>query len=181
METYQIVEGAGIYYLTFTVVEWLPVFIMEETCLIMTNSLNYCHQHKHLRINAFVIMPTHVHLIVFDADFDNERLKQTLRDMRQYTGRMLADVCEKRLPAAFGQTIRQTQRTDRARQFWQQSKHPVAIWSAGFWQTKVTYLHDNPRRKGLVTDVVAWRFSSAGYWLGEPPGETDVVLSAVVW
>ena len=95
METYQIIEGAGIYYLTFTVVEWLPVFIMEETCLIMTNSLNYCHQHKHLRINAFVIMPTHVHLIVFDADFDNERLKQTLRDMRQYTGRMLADVCER--------------------------------------------------------------------------------------
>ncbi|MBP6473488.1 MAG: hypothetical protein KBE23_11390 [Chloroflexi bacterium] len=181
MESYQMGEGAGLYYLTFTVVEWLPVFVAEEPCLLITDSLNHCHRHKHLRINAFVIMPTHLHLIVFDADFDNERLRGTLRDMRQYTGRMLADYCEKKMPDAFADVIRNPQRRDRARQFWQQSKHPVAIWSADFWRTKVTYVHDNPRRKGLVTDVTAWRFSSAGYWLGEPPGETDVVLSEVIW
>lgn len=181
METYQIVEGVGLYYLTFTVVEWLPVFIMEETCLIITNSLNYCHQNKQLRINAFVIMPTHVHLILFDAHFDNERLRQTVGNMRKHTGRMLADFCEKGMPESFGHTIRNSKRTDRARQFWQQSKHPVAIWSAGFWQTKMTYLHDNPRRKGLVIDVTAWRFSSAAYWLGDLQEETDVVLSEVVW
>ncbi len=181
MEAYQITDGAGLYYLTFTVVEWLPVFIMEESCLILTNSLNYCHQHKQLRINAFVIMPTHIHLILFDADFDNERLKHTLRDLRKYTGRMLADFCQRSMPDAFAKVIGQPKRKDRKRQFWQQSKHPVAIWSVGFWQTKVQYLHDNPRRKGLVTDVTAWRFSSAGYWLGDPPEETDVVLSQVFW
>ena len=73
METAKIQEGAALYYLTFTVVYWLPVFVSAEPCLIFTESLNYCHQHKGLRINAFVIMPTHAHLIVFDADFDNER------------------------------------------------------------------------------------------------------------
>ncbi len=123
----------------------------------------------------------HLHLILFDADFYNERLKHTLRDMRQYIGRMLADFCEQRMPKTFGHTIRNPKRTDRARQFWQQSKHPVAIWPARFWQTKISYLHDNPWRKGLVTDITAWRFSSAGYWLSDPPGETDVILSQVAW
>lgn len=32
MERYRIVEGVGVYYVTFTVVEWLPVFIDETAC-----------------------------------------------------------------------------------------------------------------------------------------------------
>ncbi|MFZ1398667.1 MAG: hypothetical protein WAS33_17305 [Candidatus Promineifilaceae bacterium] len=62
-----------------------------EPCLIFTESLNYCHQHKSLRINAFVIMPTHAHVMLFDADFDNERLNNTVTAMRQFTGRQLAN------------------------------------------------------------------------------------------
>ncbi len=64
METAKIEEGAALYYLTFTVVYWLPVFVAAEPCLIITESLNFCHQHKGLRINGFVIMPTHAHLIL---------------------------------------------------------------------------------------------------------------------
>ncbi len=181
METCQIQAGTAVYYLTFTVVGWLPVFITEEPCLIITESLNYCHQHKGLRINAFVIMPTHAHLILFDKEFDNERLRRTLRDMRQFTGRQLTDFCEKRMPAAFRQVIRNPRRTDRARQFWQQSRHPAAIWSESFWRSKWDYLHDNPRRKGLVWAGTAWRFSSAAYWLLDPPGESDARLTRIEW
>jgi REP element-mobilizing transposase RayT len=149
--------------------------------LIVTDSLNYCHREKHLRINAFVIMPTHLHLILFDADFDVERLGRTITDLRKYTGQRLSDYCECKMSAAFGATLRGTARTDRARQFWQQSRHPEALYARQFWQTKLDYLHDNPRRKGLVREAEQWRFSSAAYWLTEPPGESDVVLTAVEW
>ncbi len=181
MEALRIHEDAALYYLTFSAVQWLPVFVSEEPCLIVTESLNFCHREKGLRINAFVIMPTHLHLIVSDADFNVQRLRQTLADMRKYTGRRLADYCEQKMPTAFGYVLRGTRRTDRARQFWQQSRHPEAIWSQAFWQTKVDYLHDNPRRKGLVRDVTHWRFSSAAFWLLDPPGESDVMLTAVAW
>ena len=181
MEVYKIHEGVPLYYLTFTVIHWLPVFISTEPCKILTESLNYCHHHKQLRINAFVIMPTYTHLIIFDADFHNQRLQKTIAEMRQYTGRRLADYCEAKMPKVYGQLLNNPQRQDRKRQFWQASKHPVAIWSKRFWQTKVNYLHDNPCRKGLVREGTAWRFSSAGHWLLEPPEATDVVLSAVQW
>ncbi len=105
METTKIQEGAALYYLTFTVVYWLPVFVAAEPYLIFTESLNYCHQYKGLRTNAFVIMPTHAHLIVFDADFDNERLNQTITAMRQYTGRQLSNYCHEKMPAVYGQVI----------------------------------------------------------------------------
>jgi REP element-mobilizing transposase RayT len=181
MERLRIEEGAALWYLTFSVIQWLPVFVSEEPCLIVTESLNYCHREKHLRTSEFVIMPTHLHLIVMDADFDLERLRHTLTDMRKFTGRRLADYCEQTMPPAFRHVIQGTRRTDRSRQFWQQSRHPEGIYTRKFWKSKVDYVRDNPRRKGFVRDPTTWRFSSAGYWLLDPPAESDVVLTAVEW
>ena len=78
MERYRIVEGVGLYYLTFTVVEWLPVFIDETACQIIVDSFNFCITNKHLRVNSYVIMPTHLHAVAFDSEFDPKRLKHTL-------------------------------------------------------------------------------------------------------
>ncbi|KAA3661075.1 MAG: hypothetical protein DWQ04_17495 [Chloroflexi bacterium] len=181
METCQIQEGVAIYYLTFSVIEWLPVFISKETCLIVTESLNFCHHKKSLRINAFVIMPTHIHLILFDADFNVDRLRKTLRDMQKFTGRKLTDYCDQHMPKTFRAAMHQSGRKDRERQFWQQSRHPMAIWTTEFWQTKFAYIHNNPRRKGLVHQGTAWRFTSAAYWLLDPPGKTDVLLTGIEW
>jgi REP element-mobilizing transposase RayT len=181
METTRIQEGAALYYLTFTVVHWLPVFVAAEPCLIVTKSLNHCHLQKSLRINAFVIMPTHMHLLAFDAEFDNKRLARTINEMRQYTGRRLTDYCRQHMPAVYRQVIGGSSRQDRDNQFWQQSRHPVAIWTEAFWRTKIDYLHDNPRRKGLVNEVTGWRFSSASHWFGDMTKATDVTLSSVAW
>lgn len=126
-------------------------------------------------------MPTHIHIIVFDSDFNVPRLQKTLQEIRRFTGRQLADYCENKMPQVFQQAMYNTNRGDRLRQFWQQSRHPVAIWSRDFWKTKVAYLHDNPRRKGLVRNGTEWRFSSAAYWLLDPHGESDVVLTGVEW
>jgi putative transposase len=101
MEAYRINEGAALYYLTFSVIDWLPVFVCEEPCLIVTDSLNFSHREKCLRVNAFVIMPTHLHLILFDAYYDSQRLQRTITDLRKYTRQRLSDYCEHKMPSAF--------------------------------------------------------------------------------
>ena len=180
MEKYKITREATIYFFTFTIVEWLPIFIHQEPCQIICDSLNFCHQNKHLRINAFVIMPTHIHLVAFDKDFNNFRLQETIIAARKFTGRKLADYCEKNLPV-IDRLLKKQPRTDRERQVWQQSRHPEAIQTRKYWQQKVNYIHDNPRRNGLVRSGIDWRYSSAPYWLCEPPGETDIQLTAIMW
>lgn len=180
-ERYRIQEDRALYYLTFSVVHWLPIFINEDACTIVTDSLSFCHQEKQLRVNAFVIMPTHIHLLVFDADFDSRRLQQTVTAMRKYTGRQLADYSVRALPAVFEQLMAIGRRTDRSRQFWQPTRHPEAIWSERFWKSKIDYIHDNPCRKGLVRRSTDWRFSSAAFWLLDPPGLSDVPLTDVIW
>ena len=132
MERYRVRSDAAVYYLTYSVVDWLPIFVSQATCKIITDSLTFCHREKHLRINAFVIMPTHMHLIVFDAAMDSERLTRTLADFRKYTGRQLSDHCIHHGPKCFIETLREQAIADRERRFWQPSRHPEAIQRSHF-------------------------------------------------
>lgn len=179
MEHYRIVAGAGLYYVTFTVVEWLPVFIEERACKIITDSFNFYITNKSLRVNAYVIMPTHLHAILFDTDFQAERLKHTLDDMRKFTGRQLLDYSAKHLPKSFTEEFQASAGKDRERRFWRSTQQPVGITSQGFWKQKMDYLHHNPCRKGLVLCPEEWRFSSARYWLTRQ--DNDVQRSDVGW
>src|ERR1022692_1109512 len=96
MERYRISDDVAIYFVTMTVVEWLPVFVSEATCRIIAESLNFCHVRKGLRIHAYVIMPTHLHAILFFERLDPLALKATLTDFRKFTGRKESGVIGRR-------------------------------------------------------------------------------------
>jgi len=181
MERYRIRPDAAVYFVAYSVVEWLPVFVSEVACRIVTDSLEHCRQHKGLHTNASVIMPTHMHAIFFDRDFDASRLVQSLADFRKFTGRSLSDFCSSQTPRCFAETLRSAAIADRARRFWQPSRHPEAIETEKFWRQKLDYLHENPCRKGLVMRAHYWRFSSAVYYVSDGQQECDVKIAALDW
>jgi putative transposase len=179
MTGYRIVEQHVLYFVTFSVVDWLPVFVAEEPCCIVTDSFNFCHEHKHLCINAYVIMTTHLHAILFDCEFNSDRLKRTLADLRKYTGQQLTQYCRSHMPPCFGDTLQRVAGKDRKHRLWQGGIHPEAIYTQSFWRQKIDYLHNNPVRKGLVREAHHWCFSSAAYWL--EGGDSDIILTPVDW
>src|SRR5262245_21673452 len=127
MERYRIVPDASVYFVTYSVVDRLPVFVSDATCQIITDSLNFCCNEKFLGVNAYVIMPTHVHAIFFDRQWNVERLQATLYDFRKFTGRSLCDFFESQSPRCFAETFRSVSTEDRERRFWQPSRHPEAV------------------------------------------------------
>jgi len=175
MNSFRLVDGVYVYFVTFTVIDWLPVFINPEPMQIIVDSLLFCIKEKGLRINAYVIMPNHLHMIVFDEKFDNERLGQTLVDFRKFTGRKLAGFIENNLPDSLATVIRSKELVDRERQVWQPGWHAEGLVSEKFWKQKMDYIHENPVRKGHVRLPEQWRYSSAGYWLNEEEGDIPVV------
>ena len=181
MERYRITNDTAVYYVTFSVIDWLPVFVSEPACKIVTESLNFCHASKSLRVNSYVIMPTHLHAIVFDSGGDPKRLESTLTDFRKFTGRRLADYCDQYCPPCFGAALKAAAPNDRERRFWQPTRHPVGIATEKFWQAKLDYLHDNPCRKGLVRRTIDWRFSSAINFIVNANAENDVILTPLQW
>ena len=181
MEKYQFHSDGSVFFVTFSVVDWLPVFISEPTARIVTDSLNFCQERHGLRINSYVIMPTHFHALVFHNSFQPQPLSAALLEFRKFTGRKCSDYCNANFPTCYGEVFRRAAGDDRKRRFWQASRHPVQIETERFWRTKMDYIHENPCRKGLVRRAVDWRFSSASYWLSEGSIENDVSLTAIEW
>jgi REP element-mobilizing transposase RayT len=181
MERYRIADDCGLYFVTMSVVKWLPVFVAETPCRILTESLNFCYERKGLRVNAYVIMPTHLHGIVFLRKFDPEALKAALVDLRKFTGRRLLEYCAGHMPRCFAEVFVASSGADRDRRFWQATLHPERIETEAFYLQKRDYLHDNPGRKGLVTRAEHWRFSSASYWLSDGQVPNDAILTPLDW
>ena len=181
MERYRIGPDTAVYFVTFSVVEWLPIFVNEDAFQIVTDSLNFCHRQKQMRTNAYVIMPTHFHAIVFDADGRSDRLQDSLTQFRKFTGRSLADYCDKHAPVCFREVLKETAPDDRERRFWQRSWHPEGIETEKFWKQKLDYLHENPCRKGLTRRGCEWRFSSAAYFVSDCAIPNDVLLTPLEW
>ena len=86
---YKIRDQFGTYFITLTVVGWLDLFTRKQCKNIVINSLAHCQQSKGLRIHSYVIMPSHLHMIV-TADEGSEGLSNILRDMKSYTAKELS-------------------------------------------------------------------------------------------
>ena len=181
MERFCFHDDGSVFFVTFSVMQWLPVFVSQQTCKIVTDNLNFCHDKKGLRTNAYVIMPTHLHAIVFHESFQPHTLEQVLTDFRKFTGRQLCDFCEAHMPPCFSDTLREAAGNDQTWRFWQPTRHPEQIETESFWQSKIDYLHENPCRKGLVVRPDHWRFSSANWYLSDAADTNDVVLHALQW
>jgi len=174
MDAYQFQEGIFVYFVTFTITDWLPIFITPEAVQIIVESLRFCIEQKNLRINAYVIMPNHIHMIVFDEQFNNQRLKRTLIDFRKFTGHQLANYVDNHLSSSFSETIHNKILGDRCRQVWQPGWHAEGVVGEAFWEQKINYIHMNPVKKGFVNLPEHWRYSSAGYWLNGEDGDVPV-------
>src|SRR5919201_1022284 len=42
MERYRFHPDGAVYFVTFSIVDWLPVFVSEAACKIVTESLDFC-------------------------------------------------------------------------------------------------------------------------------------------
>lgn len=71
------------YFVTCTVVDWLPIFEQQDFRQLVLDSLAYTRENKRTQLNAFVIMPTHLHTVLWPAKAVN--LSDVLRDFK---GRM---------------------------------------------------------------------------------------------
>lgn len=179
MDRYRISEGIGVYFITFTITAWLPIFVDEKPISILMDSFMYCIENNGLRITAYVIMPNHLHAVLFDANFNPENLIKTLTSFRKFTGLRLCDYVDSHFSPPVTAVLRNEKLEDRDRQFWQPGWHAEGIFSYPFLQQKVDYIHMNPCRKGLVKSPQEWRYSSAAYWVDEKP--VDIPVTSVFW
>tara|TARA_R110001592_G_scaffold72804_5_gene222486 strand:+ start:82 stop:387 length:306 start_codon:yes stop_codon:yes gene_type:complete len=76
------------YFVTFAIVNWVDLFTRKEYCEVLIDSIKYCQKEKGLIVYAWVIMSSHVHMIIGTED---REMQNILRDLKSYTSRKLKE------------------------------------------------------------------------------------------
>lgn len=168
------------HFITWSVVDWLPLFISDPYCRIVTDSVAFCRREKGLLAHGYVVMPTHAHG-VFSAQegFD---LSSIVRDARKFMVKQIVQQLNndgnRLFDWVFRDAARKDGRPEGSYKVWQSGSHPETIVSPKFAMQKLEYIHNNPVRKGLVEAQEHWRFSSAASYVlqrKDEPLEIDVL------
>ena len=69
---YHFGESHYLYFLTCTIVAWLPVFTRPETVQIVLDSWRFLQEQERLTLFGYVILENHLHLIASADDLTKE-------------------------------------------------------------------------------------------------------------
>ena len=158
-------HGGGLFFVTLTVVGWVDLFTRAEYADVFLDSLRFCIARKGLRVYAFCIMPSHIHLIA-DLVSDDKELGQVLRDLKAHTAKTLyahieANPQESRREWLLRLLHYYGRPDGQAFKLWQAGSHPIGLQSAEWARQKLDYIHQNPVVARLVSEAQHYPFSSA--------------------
>jgi REP element-mobilizing transposase RayT len=166
-ERYKAFESEAPYFITFTLVEWIHLFDIQEFATILVNSLKFCAQNKGLSILGYCIMPSHVHLIVQSRI---NPLGSTIRDLKKFTSSEIISVIKSNEKYHKQLIIFQDKAVSIKRnkyvKVWLDGYHPEIIYSNKFFFQKLNYIHNNPVVAGLVSVPEDYYYSSARNYAG---------------
>jgi REP element-mobilizing transposase RayT len=161
-------ESPWPHFLTCTVVGWLPVFTRPETVQVLLDSWQFLQDHDRLTLLGYVVLENHVHFIASAGNLAKE-----VGDFKSYTARRIIDhLGERRVQTLLDglEYHKSRHKTDREYQLWQEGSHPKVIDSEAMLRQKLEYIHQNPVKRGYVSDPVHWRYSSARNYAGMEAG-----------
>jgi len=176
---YKIRNKEGIHFITFAVVEWVDVFTRKEYKDILIDSLRYCQKERGLQIYSWCIMSNHVHLVVSAKQND---VSDILRDIKKFTAKEIIKAITNHSGESRKDWMLEIFRkagTANSRnatyQFWRQDNHPKELFSTGFTNEKLDYIHNNPVEAGIVEKAEEYVYSSArDYYEGKNIGLIEI-------
>ena len=156
--------GAG---LTFSTFHRQPFFRTERAFQSFLDVLEAARRQS-FHLFAYVIMPEHVHLVL--QVLPGVVMEDVLWQLKQPMTRRVLEWLREDSPAAL-QRLADVQPSGRRTYRFRQrgggyDRNPRTAEDV---HEKITYVHENPVRRGLVTRAEDWRWSSAAPWiLGVP-------------
>ena len=167
---YKFHEKTNLYFVTYTVINWIDVFTRDIYREVLLDSWNYCIKNKGLKIFAWCIMTNHVHMIISSKE---EELSNIMRDMKSYTSTTLKKVIaenpnESRKKWMLRMMIQAgtINKNNKGFQLWQQHNHPILLDSNKLIDQKLDYIHNNPVKAGFVENPEDYIYSSARDYAG---------------
>lgn len=161
---YKIYEEWYPYFMTSSVIDWMPVFDSLEINQIILDGFMFLQKERDVTIYAYIIMKDHIHFIASGED-----LSEKIRLFKSYSARQIIDSLKRAarddLLESFVIKDPESKRSDY--QFWQKGFHPKQIIGDKMMVQKIDYIHCNPVKAGYVGEQQEWKYSSIHNYLGQ--------------
>ncbi|MBL7919652.1 MAG: transposase [Bacteroidia bacterium] len=162
---YKAKDNDRAYFITITTVNWVDIFTRLNHKMTIVNSLNYCQQQKGLELYAYVLMPSHLHMMCRAKE--GFELASIMRDFKKYTSKKILENIKEEpesrrewMLEMFSKACEHLKR-EQDYKVWQDGYHAEEISTNKFIYQKLNYIHDNPVKDKIVEKAEDYLFSSA--------------------
>jgi REP element-mobilizing transposase RayT len=167
-------EG-NIYFITTTVMNWDKIFSLGDNYnKIVIDSFKHLLNEHQSELIAYVIMPTHIHLIPLMKI--GESISDFMREFKKFTSTKIRKLLEEE---GYNKIVEQLRLNangykNQTFKFWMDRFDDVIVITENVLKTKVDYIHYNPVKAGLVAKMEDWKYSSARNYMFEDHSVIEV-------
>ena len=162
---YKFTDNSKLYFVSFSVIKWIDLFIRNEYKEILLDSIRFCQLKKDLELYGWCIMTSHVHLIIGSS---GNALSNIMRDLKRHSSEMLHSALIKNNEESRKEWILKMMQENgeisanhSKFQLWQPESHPIELTSPAMAHQKLDYTHYNPVEAGFVRFPEDFKYSSA--------------------
>ena len=162
------------YFFTSKIVESISVFELQRAKEILLDLMNFYREKYKTKIQAYVIMPTHLHLIVNSQEGEN--IKSFIQNLLRKSSIRIVKCFEEN--SEHSVDIMKSQRILKSfknlanmpsqHRVWKEKSRGVPLYTDRVMKIKLDYIHNNPVRAGLVKEPQDYLYSSfRNYYLND--------------
>jgi len=142
----------------------MPLLVGDAVRRLVCESIDRAMSTQQFRLAAFVLMPDHVHLLVYPVTPDPRIDRLLLAIKRPASFRIKRLLQDRQSPLLKQRTIRERPGKSAFR-FWQEGGgYDRNLSQVTTTLSAIDYIHMNPVRRGLVPQSRHWKWSSARWY-----------------
>jgi putative transposase len=163
--------------LTFSCYKQRPFLKSSHVKSLLADSITRASEIHNFEIWAYVLMPEHVHLMIYPCD-ESYSISKILTSIKQPVSRSILNKLREQ-NSLFLRNM-ETGLDNPKYRFWQDGGgYDRHYFSPEEIRKQMNYIHNNPVRRGLVENPCDYKWSSAGYWLNEEEGIMPVKFDSL--
>jgi REP-associated tyrosine transposase len=170
------------FFITTATVNFYPIFGYNDVYYdILIHSLKHVIKEHCTTLFAYVLMPSHVHLVVYMPE--GEDISDFMRDFKKFTSTKVRQQLEKDRQMEWIERLRFNARGKNRQVFklWMDRFDDLVIVSEKTLKQKIEYIHNNPVHAGLVEEPEHWKYSSACNYILSDQSIIEVSINGCVW
>ena len=157
-----------IYFITFTILGWKKIFTEDKYCKLVYKWFDYMKKEYKNKIYAYVIMPNHIHLIVFISE-KSPKLSILIQNAKRFMAYGIVDLLEEDKKNELLNYFKNyaNPKTGAKHKIFEDRYDSKIIQREKFFIEKLNYIHNNPcSKKWMLADSVEqYKYSSAANYL----------------